>query len=360
MDSCYYNQNSFFDYFDENKVISFITSFTFIVIFIFIYILKAYTFFDKRRIPRPVNPSAPFGNIKDVLFQDTTMYVYLWKYYNKCKRKGFKFGGFYLFFKPSVLIMNPLLMQKILREQKCVSDIPHRKSFFRDNRAIDLCTNDNLENFLIKYNLIKDSLLTDLSDTNISAIIHNFFMETTSAAFGFKTSLKVLTIVNSLLSSKTESSFKYYFTLVYPLFRRNDNSSQEMQAIIKDITDYRKKNDIRETDLIQSFIDLSNKGNYDINDMVLEIFNIFIDNIVYSCSTLLFCLYELASNKDVQQNLFQEIIRFNKGNKFIQLKDLKQLSYLDGTVKGMVVFVLHLMFNPCYYFYLFTYWYYAL
>lgn len=342
MDSCYYNQNSFYNYFDENKLITFITSFTFIVIFIFIYILKAYTFFDKRHIPRAVNPSAPFGNIKDVLFQDTTLYVYLWKYYNKFKRKQLKFGGLYLFFKPSLLIIDPLLMQKILKEQRFVGDVSHRKSFFQDDRVVDLFTNNSLENFLIKYNLIKDSLLTDLNDRNISSIMHNFFMETTSITFGFKTSLKIRTIVNSLLSRRVESNFKYYLGLVYPVFQRNGNMSQEMETILKDIMDYRKKNDVRETDLIQSFIDLSNKGDYDIKEIALAIFNIFVDNVIYSYSSLIFCLYELASNKDVQQNLLQEIRSFNEED--IHLKALTHFPYLDAIVKGMVVFLLFVVY----------------
>ncbi|KAJ8911715.1 hypothetical protein NQ315_013177 [Exocentrus adspersus] len=187
------SETGFLSYFDENRLFYFLTTFTFAVIFIFIYILRVYTFFDTRSIPRAVRPSAPFGNIKDVVFQtqtaphiqDTTLHIYLWKYYNKFKRKQFKYGGIYLFFKPSILVVDSALQQKIALN-KSVSDL-HDKRFSQD--IVMIFNDSNLESFLGKYNAIKDSLLMDLSDKCVSVVMHNYFMETTSLAFGFKTSL---------------------------------------------------------------------------------------------------------------------------------------------------------------------------
>nr|WCC58064.1 cytochrome P450 [Pharsalia antennata] len=327
-----YNENSLFNYLEENKLISFITSFTFLIIFIFIFILKAYTFFDKRRIPRAVHPTAPFGNIKDILFQETTLYVYLWKYYNKFKRKGFKYGGLYLFFKPSILVVDSAIMQIILTEQTFLKDV-HRKHYQKNNKVMDFFTEDNLENFVIRYNNTKNTSLRNLNEKCISTVLHNFFMDTTSSAFGFKMSLQDFPAVNELLNKKTSSGFKYYFNLVYPLFERNIYPDSKMQDLIMGIVEYRKKRDLREIDLIQAFIDSYNNGDYNLNEMILDIFDIFVDNTIYACSTLLFCLYELASNKDIQKNLIQELEKFKEKNKSIQLKDLQELSYLDAVIK---------------------------
>ncbi|KAJ8911714.1 hypothetical protein NQ315_013176 [Exocentrus adspersus] len=107
-----------------------------------------------------------------------------------------------------------------------------------------------------------------------------------------------------------------------------------MQQLVKDVLNHRKKNDIREVDLLQSVADLVNKGKYNFKELVEDVFNIFVDNIIHSYGTLLFCLYELASNKQIQQCVIEELVRLKPdNNKSLQLESLRQLPYLDAVVK---------------------------
>ncbi|KAJ8927021.1 hypothetical protein NQ314_020584 [Rhamnusium bicolor] len=172
-------------------------------------------------------------------------------------------------------------MQEVLLEEKSLTDVYRKKSSLKDQEIVDLFNDENLDNFLLKYNTIKTSLTVDLKEKSIITVMHNFFMETTSAAFGFKNSVEILDTVNAVLKNKTYSSFIHYFCLVYPVFRRNE-STYKLYILMKNTIEYRKKNDIRENDLIQSFIDLMNKGHYDLEEIVQEILNVFVDNLIHS------------------------------------------------------------------------------
>ncbi|KAJ8938250.1 hypothetical protein NQ318_001783 [Aromia moschata] len=159
-------------------------------------------------------------------------------------------------------------------------------------------------------------------------------MDTACSAFGFN-SLEVLDTANSLLKEKSRSGFLHYFHLVYPSFKMGSRSTGDLQNYLQNMMDLRKKNDIREDDIIQAFIDILNEVNdsFSVNEAAEEMFDIFVDNLIYSYSTLLFCLYELAVNEDVQQDAIGEIRRHKKQKNQITEDSLKALTYLDMVIK---------------------------
>jgi len=97
--------------------------------------------------------------------------------------------------------------------------------------------------------------------------------------------------------------------------------------------DERKKEGVQEDDLIQSFIELYNDSGYKIEDITDEAFNVFADTLTYSYSTVMFCLYELADNPEIQEELIGEIRRYNKKNKKLTNENLEELLYLDAIIK---------------------------
>ncbi|RZC36117.1 cytochrome P450-like protein [Asbolus verrucosus] len=94
---------------EEDWFLYSITLFTFAVIFGMCYIRYKFTFFERNKMISASNPNFPFGNIYDVVFNKTPMFMQLWKFYNRFKRKKCKCGGFYVFLKPAVLIVDSVI-----------------------------------------------------------------------------------------------------------------------------------------------------------------------------------------------------------------------------------------------------------
>lgn len=306
------------DYLDENRFFSVLTTSTFVIIGIFLYIVSLYRFFEKEKIPSITQPSAPYGNIKDVIDKDTTIFELISKYYNKLKKRRCKYGGMYLFFRPGVVVTDTAL----------VTDILLNKNIFRDvnnNEEISgaYATTEIIEQYLEKSsNTIKCNFVKSLqtNDGKFENMLYGLVVDSMCIIFG----LDRKDITNFIVTTEntiTSSSFKYYFNLVYPYFK--PHKSQEWNKIIKSNLLNRKKNDIRKNDVLQILIDA------DENEQNLLDINEFVKNILYSYYSSLYCLYELSNDIDIQKELIGEIRRFNNSD-----KNLKDLPYLNAVVKG--------------------------
>ncbi|KAG5863608.1 hypothetical protein JTB14_025728 [Gonioctena quinquepunctata] len=306
-----YDKTSYLYYIDENKLFSCITTFTFAVLGIFLYILRSYTFFEKYKIPRAIRPSAPYGNVKEILFQNTTMYIYLWKYYNKFKRKGFKFGGFYIFFKPCILAVHPSQTFKILSDEKGFEDLYHKKYVKDSKKVVKIFSDHILEQLIYISKDLKANFLEKIGESRpFTEVLHNFLIQSACSTFGFGKESK--DILNGMIEEKNRSSFCHYLKLVLPLFERK-KSNHELRKNIKDT--YTLMEDEESEEIVQELID------------------IFVENVLHSYSTVVFCLYELASHREIQDDLIGEIRRFNKNNSTISLENLHHLIYLEAIVK---------------------------
>lgn len=91
-----------------------ITLFTFSVIFLMCYIQHVFTYFQGKKQFLISQPTFPFGNVYDVGFLQIPLFLKLWKYSNKLRKKSQPFGGFFIFLKPAVLVVDPQLSRKIL------------------------------------------------------------------------------------------------------------------------------------------------------------------------------------------------------------------------------------------------------
>lgn len=338
---CFKEQLAILKYINEHYLFYSITIFTFISLFVLVWILSKYTYFEKHKITRARIPTFPYGNFGDVIKQQHSLHLFIWKHYNKFKRKGCKYGGLFLFVKPVILITDSTIAANINKNNgSFVNMFPSETKL--DQRDINKILNtDLLITFVEKYNYsVKGALPQNLLKNETSIVLREFLLESLCLAFGFHP-FKMMEEINQLLRGKYNASLRYYISLLIPFLCKNQNKlNSDLSEVFLEIMEDRKKNDLHENDFVQSFISMYNQSNsnYTTEDITQELFNIFADTLTYSYSTLLLCLYELANNEEIQEEVVGEIRRFNKNNKKLTYTNIGDLIYLDAVVKGKNLF----------------------
>lgn len=314
----------FLDYLDENRLFSFITTSTFAIIGTFIYIVSLYRYFEKAKIPRISQPSVPYGNIKNVIDKDITLFELVSKYYSKLKKKALKYGGMYLFFKPAVVIIDPALISEIL-QNKTFSGVNIEEDLHKTSNLI--ISVEAVEEYVKNSsNDIKNEFINSINNNGkLEETLYAFVLDSMFVIFGLEKNEKTIKLIDSLKRNMTYSTIKNLFYLVYPFFKQC--TFQEFNMIIEIIKLKRKKNDINKKDVLQSIMKIKNEQK---SKMLSHAFIInFMENIIFSYYSSLFCLYELASNTDIQEELIGEVRRFISGD-----KNINDLPYLEAVVKG--------------------------
>lgn len=80
----------------------------------YLWLKRRFSFWTRKGIPQ-IDGSFPFGSLKGV-GSSVTSYELLDKFYQKFKGKE-KFVGFYAFFSPNLLILDPDLVKEILTRE---------------------------------------------------------------------------------------------------------------------------------------------------------------------------------------------------------------------------------------------------
>lgn len=328
---------SVLNYLDENKLFTCITSLTFLTIAVFLYILNSYTVFEKRKIPRAVRPSAPFGNIKEVIFQDTTLYVFLWKYYNKFKRKKCKLGGFYLFFQPGILLVDSNFTNKIWLNVTDFDDLNTRKTSALCKKIVDFSEEHVSKDFVKEFGSTEKRLLENIQEKPeaFSEALYKYLVDTSCLIFGIENTLAITNLLDATKKQKYTSGFLNFFKLFHPYFSKQHSVYKSWKQIIENTIIIRKKTDIKTSNLLQKLIEALNETKENESKEIFdELFEIFVDNIIHSYSSILWCLYEISQNSEIQEELLGEIRRYNKENESLDLNKLEELSFLNAIVKG--------------------------
>ncbi|VEN52049.1 unnamed protein product [Callosobruchus maculatus] len=298
-------------YIDEKTFFTTITSVTFAVLFLFLYILHAYTFFDKNNIKDCATPAAPFGNLNDVIFHKDSWYMFLRKHYNRLKRKKLPFGGLYLFFKPSILISDQILIERLILSQK------------ENNEVLDtLFTKDVMQNTLEKIDSIYDECNELLNKQPCDRILNHFFVKTARLLFGF--SIDDTKLENSM-KGKSYSCFKHYLGVAYSCFK-SKNIYSHITASIQQELQNRKKNDIKHSDILHNLTKID-------SNVIENLSEIFIENILFSTLSTMLCLYELSQDDTIQEELVGEIRRLFAKKGKMQFQYLDHLPYMEAVVK---------------------------
>lgn len=328
MSTCSYSSsNGILEYLDENRFFSILTTSTFVIIGIFLYIVSLYKYFEKKHIPRIAQPSLPYGNIKDVIEKNTTFFELVSKYYKKLKKKGLKYGGMYLFFNPCIILVDTSLIDEILLNKTTFSNA------IRTNENISkifdiMPLSGVIDEYMKKsINTLKTEIVKSLRENKqqYHKSLYKFVMESVCMIFGIDTNEDIFNLIEVAEQDMTSSSFKHYLHLVYPYFKQN--KCGELTAVIANSMLYNKKNDIRMRDVLQNILD--NETGETNRDLLAVYISSVIENIIYSYNSTLFCLYELSKNTVIQEELKGEIRRFTGTN-----KSFTDLPYLDAVVKG--------------------------
>jgi cytochrome P450 family 6 len=106
--------------------------------------------------------------------------------------------------------------------------------------------------------------------------------------------------------------------------------SKFFMRVVKDTVDYREKNNIHRKDFMHFLLQLKNRGKLDedggilkeigddkesdlsINELAAQAFVFFLAGYEISSTTMTFCLFELASNPEIQEKLRQEVFEVLK------------------------------------------------
>uniref|UniRef100_A0A6M2DMC5 Putative cytochrome n=1 Tax=Xenopsylla cheopis TaxID=163159 RepID=A0A6M2DMC5_XENCH len=115
-------------------------------------------------------------------------------------------------------------------------------------------------------------------------------------------------------------------------------------TVVKDMVDYRTKNNVKRADFLQILIDLreqelqgtnENKQlNFKMDDNLLaaQMFVFFVAGFETSSTTMSFCLYELALNPDIQKKVHEEIDEILKQDDNLSYENILKLEYLEQVV----------------------------
>ncbi len=134
---------------------------------------------------------------------------------------------------------------------------------------------------------------------------------------------------------------KFFFTASFPEFSRKIRMTANKKGTIdyfyntfKLSFEHREKNGILRKDFLQLLLELKKKHSLTIDELAAEAFIFFLGGFETSSSLMIFFLYELALNQDIQQKLRTEIldeVERNEGKFSYDM--LFGMKYLDMVVK---------------------------
>ncbi|KAG5863635.1 hypothetical protein JTB14_017880 [Gonioctena quinquepunctata] len=360
-------------------------SIAFIVIF-FAWYRRALNYWKRKGIDGPT-PSFPFGNMKDVFLQKKSPGEFLRDIYFDMKAKGLPHGGAYGFVKPQYIPADLNLIKAILH-----SDFQYFNSHgtYLNERTDPLSA--HLVNFEgAKWKRIRNKLSptftsgkikmmfqTMLNCTNIleenleksdkmnpvdiKDIMARFTTDMIgSCAFGLE--------INSMRDK--DSDFVKYGKRVfdmslfdamkqlaglfiphsilglfnYSMFNRE--SINFFHDIVKDIVEYREKNNFHRKDFLQLMIELKDRRTVDesaderdteseglsMNEIAAQSFIFFLGGYETASTTISFASYELAMSPDIQKKVRNEIHEvLRKYNNEITYEGVMEMHYLEKVI----------------------------
>ncbi|XP_076259688.1 cytochrome P450 6B5-like [Rhynchophorus ferrugineus] len=329
-DFCYEEKLPFVKYLNEKVLLYCITLLAFAGIFLLIWVIQNYTFFEKAKILRGSLPKLPYGNLDNVVNKDNTIYEMLWKNYNRFKRKQCDIGGVFFFTKPVVVVVNPECIQEVLDNSDNFKQVfPEQVS----QNIGDIFTSNSANSFIQKYRESLRGVLSEkLQNYDFSTVLRSHLLEMASLAFGLN-SPSLVEEINHILKAKTDAKLKYHLGLCYPLLKsRNSSLYRNLNSLFVDITQARKTNDNSYDDIIQYFMDFQRKSSTEPKIISRILFDLYADVLTHTYSVVFACFCELSKNEDVQDELLGEIRRYNKKHSVMDIDSLKELEYLNAVV----------------------------
>jgi len=366
-------------------VISFIT--------IIIYLVNKYFFsYWTRRNAFQVPPTFLVGNIGRMFTQKASMVDIFTKIYEKYKHK--RFVGGYLMYKPMLFIHDPVLFQDIMiRDFTTFQDRPapgdaaenfplvgnlfllkgkkwkdiriklsptftsgKLKAMFPNIRdcckVLQVYTEKNIKNGNNDFD--PKDLFARLTINIISSVgfgVENDCINETDNIFR----TMGLKIFEPSIRNKVISALGFFTPELFTKLKIDPflpELTNFIYSLVNQTVEFREKNNFQRNDFMNLLIELKNKGyvsadkkdedevewktenkdtKFTMDDLTAQVFVFFGAGFETSSSTMSFCMFELARNKDIQRKVQEEIDRVMKtaGSDGISYDHLAEMKYLD-------------------------------
>lgn len=108
--------------------------------------------------------------------------------------------------------------------------------------------------------------------------------------------------------------------------------------VVKEVIDYREKNQVHRNDFMQILMDLrkNNADEMSVKQMAAQAFVFFIAGFETSATTINFCLFELAQHAGIQEKVRREIAEvLEETDGEVTYDSVEKLKYLDQVIDGM-------------------------
>ncbi|KAI7815580.1 cytochrome p450 [Rhyzopertha dominica] len=346
-----------------------------IVIFSFLAYSRwwAHTYWTRAGIPQ-IHPFFLLGSAYDRIKHKESLAVLFAKLYREIQNKGLKYCGVYLFTKPILLVCDLEVIRNVL-----VKDFDHfqDRGFYKNERddplSNNLLTQDGQEwrnmrkklsptftsgqlKWMFDVLLECTKYVPDILEKHINGdpiSIKDVFERITmdsfgSCAFGINCNTLINPEAEFLKYSKeatNTNSRNICFRIVINLLPYHVNKrlglrrfSVEVEnffmRVVKESVKLREKKTVYRRDLMQLLVELKEKEEMALEDVVAQAFIFFIAAFDTTSNTLTFAMVEISRNLDIQDKLRKEILSvLEKYDGKITYDAINEMEYLDCVVE---------------------------
>lgn len=360
-------------------VLNYLIAFLVILISLIVwYIRKSFSYWKLKGVPHE-KPIIPYGNVKN-LGEEVPFVHFIRNYYMQFKGKS-KLCGVYFFTRPAAILLDLDLIKNVLVKE--FTTFCDRSFYYNDKDdplsghlvALDGAKWKNIRTKLtptftsgkMKYmfgtitsvaDRLDEYLINAIKEDNeleMKSILTRFTMDVIgTCAFGIE--CNTLNDTNSefyrigkMVMTKPRHSQRIAFLLndMKTLARFlgvktiRDEVSNFFMNVVKSTIEFREKNNIERSDFMDLLIKLKNKNSdgdgtkgLTVNQIAAQSFLFFIAGYETSATTMLFAIYELALNPDIQVKLRKEIQSAYKKHGEFSYEMMMDIPYLDQTING--------------------------
>ncbi|CRL03720.1 CLUMA_CG016319, isoform A [Clunio marinus] len=359
--------------------------FCFISFLLYLYFKYKFNYWKSLGVPH-IKPSIPLGNIQGGKRRVHSSQLFK-KFYDELKKKG-KFVGIYFFTKPVILLTDLDFVKTVL-----IRDF----QYFHNRGIYFNVKDDPLSGHLVniegeywkklrekitptftsgkmrlmlptilevatRFEIQMTKTIEENSEPEIKDILARFTTDIIgSCAFGIECNSiedknsKFLEMGLKVFQQPRNAFFKQIISLVYPEFARKmgvktirEDVAEFFMKIVKDVIEYREKNEVKRNDFMQLLLQLKNDGELadegdstsrlklgrlTVEEVAAQAFVFFLAGFETSSTTMMFCLHELSLNQDIQEKArknVQEVLARHGGK--ITYEALSEMTYLEQCI----------------------------
>lgn len=359
-------------------ILSFLITFLiFLATALSVYFKQSYQYFASRGIPY-LKPQILFGNLPRQLLGLESMGLSLEKLYKEMREKGWKYGGYFTFCVPIILVTDLDLLKRVLQEDF---------EYFSDTSSVTH-ENDPLYAQLTnlsgkKWHSIRSKVTQVFSSGNVrsmfefvvnspgvsllhrrihSGIVSRKPIDIKSILASFMTDAMASCIfgVNCNYLDSETSPFRIYgkkatkttkfqrlkrtLVQIFPKlgkFLHLSSTNKQADAFFLktayEAVHFRETHNMNHNrkDTLQILIDLKNNNILTLNEVAAQCFGFFLGGFETTSLLSTFVLYELSKNQKIQDTLREEIQNvLKKNDDHLTYDALSDMSYMNQVVDG--------------------------